>query len=93
MKYKGVKLPKCNGRPQLWARGYGAVAGTHTTLRIIYPNGKVEFNQRSLGGFLRSKYWKGGKGCTSSDTQLQALKNTIKYDLHSGEAPWFLGYL
>lgn len=44
MIYKGVKLPKCNGRPQLWTRGIS----DHQTLRIIMPDGGVDWTGHSV---------------------------------------------
>lgn len=94
--YNGVKIPRINGRPQLWARnGLDENEG----IRIIYPNGKVEWMAREL--FINSDEesrpysneinYQLVRACTSSDTQLQAIKNSIIYD--GFYEPVFLGYL
>lgn len=104
MTYKGVKIPKCNGRPQLWARAHSPIinyvepylefllladgAYSHTSLRIIYPSGNVSYH--SVFNTHEEDWCP--YGCTSADTQLKAIKNTIDYDAFNGK-PWFLGYL
>lgn len=85
MTYKGVKIPKCNGRPQLWLRGWSDEG--NPTIRIIYPSGYVEYETRyAFDGEMR-------RGCTSRRTQLAALRACIKYDFDAPNKPEFLGYL
>lgn len=78
--YKGVKIPKNNGRPQLWYRG-----DTLGGLRIIYPNGEVEF---VFGSFTYFAY-----GCTSRANIDNAVLACISYSKKHGSKPQFLGYL
>lgn len=90
MKYKGVKIPKCNGRPQLWSRGIQK----NESLRIIYPNGRIEYCDTP--GF-----WYRFNGCTSRNTQERAIKAAIDYDDFWHKSfedtpdmiPFFIGYL
>lgn len=100
--YRGVKIPKLNGRPQLWARmGLDHNEG----IRIIYPDGSVAWD-KGCGSFPISNFEyveDSGYGtsrmyaCTSDSTQLKAIKNSIDWDTEAGEAkgrkPVFLGYL
>lgn len=100
MKYRGVKIPKCNGRPQLWARGEFMANGNHSTIRIIYQNGTVHWNCYStsldcLGDLNYIEFWD-SNACTTRDNQLDAIKASIDHDLSKediGKRPWFLGYL
>jgi len=99
--YLGVKIPRCNGRPQLWTRGYQ----NHESLRIIMPDGRVDWE--SWCGNLDLKVgadlletWCNVKpdapymfACTEGDTQLEAIKNCIRFDNRSGIKGLFLGYL
>jgi hypothetical protein len=57
-----TKLPKCNGRPQLWYEDYSAFDGL---MRIIYPDGTVE-TYNSAQVWVRS--------CLSQDSQEEALE-------------------
>ena len=99
MEYKGVKIPKLNGRPQLWMRG--AYAGG---LRIVYPNGNVEYciEEKQKTAFFEDY------ACTFRFNQMDAIKASIdydkghKYDVFSTQTdtyaekhgvPEFLGYL
>ena len=78
--YKGVKLPACDGRPQLWTRAdfYG--------LRVVYPSGRVDYASIFCEDF--------GYACTSRATQLEAQKAVIDYCKQYGyKRPKFLGYL
>ena len=93
--YLGVKIPKNNGRPQLWLRGVKSENGNHTTIRIIYPNGKVEYTSQSHPG-LTTFFYELTPGCTSRKDYLAAVKATIKFDLsynRDSEPPIFLGYI
>lgn len=66
------------GVPQLWLR-----RSQDDSLRIIYPDGKVEyFFEVSWYG----EGWKWKNGCTSRATQLEAIKECKRYSwefLHS----------
>jgi hypothetical protein len=81
------KIPECNGRPQMWLRGIDGNNG----LRIIYPNGKVEYTHGISALF--------DSGCTSSTTQEEAVIKMIAYDISFSGAKWlskapiFIGYL
>lgn len=82
MTYKGVNIPRDIGRPQLWLRGVDG----HRGLRIIYPNGKVEYT-------LLDDYYQFRQGCTSRSDQAGAIKACINYDaVHTGSKPIFIGY-
>ncbi len=95
--YRGVKLPKCNGRPQVWLRGIGLlnIYEQHSSLRIIYPSGRVQFENR-----LPNEVYAGKNifqhGCTSCDNQESAIVACIDYDLDPsfcGTRPIFVGYI
>jgi hypothetical protein len=98
MMYRGVKIPRCNGRPQLWLRG----SDDHQSIRIIYPSGLVEYcishpytmspdeeEQDTLNDFNNRG------ACTSRRSQLAAVKAAIRYDRCLGPRlrPIFCGYL
>lgn len=87
MRYMGVKIPKCNGHPQLWSRE------EMNGLRIIYPDGKVEY---TFSAFDCNYYntWNLVNGCTSSFSQLSAIRECIDYEYTCFDClPEFLGYL
>lgn len=96
MKYQGVKIPKPNGRPQLWTRAsFHTDCFNHTSLRIIYPDGHVAWHSIGSSYSADPSRWD-SKGCTSESTQLKAIKRCIDYDSDNGKShrrPWFLGYL
>lgn len=89
-------LPKCNGRPQLWYTDDGN-RGAEDRVRIIYPNGRVEY----CWSFLThdKTEWIGGKewerGCTSRRSQEAACLAAAEYGRDRSEPPitYFLGYL
>lgn len=85
MKYcKGIEIPKCNDRPQLWSRC------NFSELRIIMPDGRVEWSTKLLS---TNDYW-AYHGCTNRSTQIDAIRAIIYYDTMRGfNAPQFLGYL
>jgi hypothetical protein len=94
--YLGVKIPKLNGRPQLWMRATKCSSyGKYETLRIIYPNGQVDYcfkytdNQEGIAKTILE--WT-DHGCTSKATQFDAIVSSIQYDKWSGK-PIFIGYL
>lgn len=85
---KANPLPKCNGRPQLWA--YIDDLAMFDRLRIVYPDGKVQYASTRAAGPWDNEIWY-GPGCTSADTQEKAVKKCIRY---FGDHPsYFLGYL
>lgn len=88
MKTKKQKLPKCNGRPQLWSRR------DFKCLRIIMPDGEVLWTPIELPGFYDEGEFN-GRGCTGDKTQEKAVKNIINYDIKvlGCSRPEFLGYL
>lgn len=85
--YFGVKIPKCNGKPQLWCRSAGG-------LRIIMPDGQVDWCMEEFaekwGDYpvylrkdLKNGYTPDGRymyACTVGESQLDAIKNSIRYD-------------
>ncbi len=79
------KLPKLNGRPQLWFSIDEARSFAWDRLRIVYPSGKVEYYNSCLGKFE--------KGCTSSKTQKEAVIEIQRYSEALGATSEFLGYL
>ena len=82
-----MKLPKCNGRPQLWH--WVSDDGRVDRLRIIYPNGKVSFTYFTHQPGVPDWH---DNGCTSRSTQRAAVKAAHAYLSGSGELV-FLGYL
>lgn len=81
--YKSKKLPKNNGRAQLWVwKGQQS-----ERLRMIYANGMVEY----YSTFVSEGYWK--EGCTSGNTQKEAVKNCLRYSQGWSGKNYFLGYL
>lgn len=88
------KLPRCNGRPQLWLSiGDGE---TIDRLRIVYPNGKVEFSYddgRGYAGKAAGVYLDFGYSCTSRKSQDDAVKAIMFYCADIDETMEFLGYL
>jgi hypothetical protein len=92
-----MKLPKCNGRPQLWTRcGYEGI-------RIIWPNGKVSWTSIYDGEFIKTGTMI-ENGCTTGLSQEEAILNCIFYetthwyqdpvsDTAVKAPPKFLGYL
>ncbi len=102
MKYQGIKIPKCNGRPQLWSRGIQE----HESLRIIMPDGRVDWEawvgqnetfldyaNTTLDNWAKKGPLSDMYACTAALTQLQAIKNCIDFDMKSGVNGLFLGYL
>lgn len=65
------------GVPQLWLRGDKGSWASYS-LRIIYPDGRVEYFINIFG----PPNWQWRKGCTSSDTQLEAIKKCKDYSFH-----------
>lgn len=92
--YKGVKIPKCNGRPQLWIQSWGFKLNTQR-IRIIMPSGRVLYDDNNLGIDYRNSSPKLIKGCTSRRNQLSAIKAMINYFGQGSDSrnPEFLGYL
>ena len=90
--YRGVKIPKNNGRPQLWTRGIS----NHTSLRIVYPSGKVEYCSLVIPYQPLCDYMF-TRGCTSRNSLSSAIKAFIDWDTAYGRfkqsSPLFLGYL
>lgn len=82
-----MKLPKCNGRPQLWHSVFSARPCDR--LRIIYPSGLVKY--AFWNSHLGYKDFK--TGCTSRRTQIKAVQAAQQYSSHCGEDFVFLGYL
>jgi hypothetical protein len=84
---KNFRLPKFNDKPQIWLRGSDYNQG----LRIIYPNGKVEFTCFNSDSF--------DTGCTGGKTQQDAVLNCISYDMFfdgtsfRNNKPVFIGYI
>lgn len=75
-----MKLPKCNGRPQLWSRR------DFRGIRILYPDGRVSWSWDEGA-------WE-NTGCTSRKTQKGAQKAIFKHEkIHRFDPPEFLGYL
>jgi hypothetical protein len=68
------------GRPILMMRFNGSI-------RIIYPDGKVEFCMSSAEAFE--------EGCTTRETQKKAYRACVKYDgpRHARNFSAVLGYL
>lgn len=86
-KYLGVKIPRCNGRPQIWSRH------DFRGIRIIYHEGYVHW---SYYGFCDAEITTDRKlpACTNASTQQQAIINCINHDiLKLLSPPQFLGYL
>lgn len=84
-----MKLPKCNGQPQLWSRAdFGG-------LRIIYPNGKVEWWNNNYPSILFiMDTWIEDLACTEASTQEMAVLKCRLYDESEDyDPPEFLGYL
>lgn len=81
------KIPRCNGRPQLW-HSISKPHGKYDRLRIIYPNGRVMF-------CFDNVFWPGNflLGCTSRKTQKAAILACVEYSKHFKEDVIFLGYL
>lgn len=93
--YKGVKIPKCNGRPQLWIQSWGFELNMQR-IRIIMPGGIVLYDDNNLGiDYQHSSSTKLIKGCTSRRNQLSAIKAIIDYFGQATDSgkPEFLGYL
>lgn len=102
-----LKLPKCNGQPQLWSRL------DHFGIRILWPDGRVtwwdgeskrvpiaivnyevKWGDTTIGKF----YNETDHGACTADklyhSQLMAIANIHKFDDDEGcKAPEFLGYL
>lgn len=76
-----MKIPKGNGKPQLWMRREGDL---RYGIRIIYPSGRVEY--------AITDSWK--RGCTSMRSQAKARKECERWsrDACEGE-PEFVCYL
>lgn len=93
MTYRGIKIPKCNDRPQLWLRG----PADHSSIRIIFPDGRVSWCPPYAGPrFFKDwlKHEGSDPACTESESQIQTIKNSIDYDLNPFDiAPIFCGYL
>lgn len=73
------KLPKCDGRPQLWAHSFGA-----DNLWISYPNGQVEYYDEygmldGVTGWVLSGF--------SDDIQEASIEELTRYGFQ------FIGYL
>lgn len=84
--YKGVKIPKCNGRVQVWQSDdwYGI------RIRFVYPDGRVEWQT-----FVPNLYcgdWM--PGCTSATSQREAITKLVDYCKYNGMNDLhFVGYL
>ena len=73
------KLPKCNGRPQLWSRD------NFTSLRILYPDGRLEFYSNITNCWLEG---------TQESSLADAQKVMFEREADSlNEEPEFIGYL
>lgn len=86
------KLPKANGRPQLWLRERKDL--DLTRLLIIYPNGKVMYNDHMYNDH---SFWihcdsSWDEGCTSDKTQDLAIERVAEYE-RGWFSTYFLGYL
>lgn len=92
-------MPRCNGRPQVWH----STQGDWERLRIIYPDGKVEYRRDSSGdGYSALDSYHHGSppgrfyhGCTSDSTQRRAQINAHRYSLENDDrgSLFFIGYL
>jgi hypothetical protein len=89
--YKGVKIPKNTGRPQLWLRGTTRLGEAHNTVRVVYPNGLVEYCY-AVDPYMSLENYFFKRGCTTRETFEEAIKATIDYDEYT-DKPIFVGYL
>lgn len=91
-----TKLPKDNGRPQLWMRDTSELLKDRRgseyffieRLRIIYPNGKVEYADGCEVLFWDTPCWRDRKGSVKKLTE-----RMLAYDECHGCKTIFLGYL
>jgi hypothetical protein len=84
-KRRTPKLPKFNGRPQVWL-------SEGDRLRVVQSNGDVRYGYIEVedGRF----HYVDEVGCTSRDTQRRAVKAILKYAKeYSLPRPKFVGYL
>lgn len=82
---------ECNGRPQLW--WVDRRIGLGDRLRIIYPDGKVEYAFTFTDGYFNHSH-PFSEGCTGSPYgQLDAQEACLRYSWNRGEDCYFLGYL
>lgn len=88
-----MKLPKCNGRPMMFAQDWTAYLGGRviTRIRIIYPDGLVSYLDLDTNCYHLFE-----DGCTSRNSQKNALWAVSKYFYKYVYQPSpldFLGYL
>lgn len=103
-----TKLPKNNGRPQLWMRDTSRRIYTQwekpedtlyihsfqdERLRIIYPDGKTEYANGLYGFSGFSVFWAKPCWTVNSRSMHKQVQSMLKYDASQGFTTLFLGYL